>query len=166
MKQTIVKTYQLGFTLVELLLYMGLLTVFMTGLTTLFLTSLETQMEGQAVSIVSQEGQYLLQRIEYDVYRADLITIPTPGTSGDTLSLLIDGQPFIYQLSGTAIELTAGGSTQSMHRADLSISDLQFTRVSDGSDFDSLRVSFTASAGAQPPRGSEDRSFATTIGVR
>ena len=94
-----------GFTLVELLLYMGLLTVFLTGLTTLFVASLETQLEGQAVSIVAQEGQYLLQRLEYDVYRADAITSPAPGNSGSSLVLSIGGQTYTYQPSGETLEL-------------------------------------------------------------
>ncbi len=167
-----IKTKQLsriqgaGFTLVELLLYMGLLTVFITGLTTLFVASLETQLEGQAVSIVSQEGQYLLQRLEYDVYRADAITSPAPGNSSSSLALSIGGQTYTYQPSGDTLELSIGGVAEPMHREDLSIQNLVFTRVSDGSTYDSLRVSFDASAGATPERVSEERRFATTIGVR
>lgn len=158
--------WQLGTTLVELLLYMGLLTVFITGLTTLFLTSVETQLEGQAVSVVTQEGQFILQRIEYDVYRADAITSPSPGSSSSTLSLTIGGVTYTYQLNGQVLELTSNSVTEPLHRVDLLVSDLQFTRISDGSNFDSLRVSFDASAGARPPRGSEERSFQTTIGKR
>ncbi len=161
-----IKRCSFGFTLVELLLYMGLLTVFITGLTTLFLTSLETQMEGQAVSVVAQEGQYVLQRLEYDVYRADSITTPAAGASSATLSVSIGGQTYTYALNGTQLELTTGGQTEPLHRSDLAIHNLQFTRVSDGSTYDSLRVSFDASAGARPPRGTEERAFATTIGVR
>ncbi len=157
---------QFGFTLVELLLYMGLLVVFISGLTTLFLTSLETQIETRAVTVVVQEGQYILQRLLYDVHRADAITSPDVGSSSNSLSLSIGGVNYTYQLQGTTLQLTDSGGTEVLHRADLTVSDLSFTRVSDGSTFDTLRISFEASSGATEQRGSENRVFQTTVGVR
>lgn len=55
-----------GFTLVELLLYMGLVVIFLGVLTNLFVSVLDVKDESSGVSFVEQDGRFILSRLLYD----------------------------------------------------------------------------------------------------
>jgi prepilin-type N-terminal cleavage/methylation domain-containing protein len=77
-----------GFTLVEMLIYMGLLTIFLAVIGNIFFSIIDLQLESQATSSVSESGRYLLSRISYDVRRAQSITTPaSPGLSSPLWSV-------------------------------------------------------------------------------
>ena len=84
-------------TVIELLVFMGILSVFLVILTQIFQQSLDVQLESSASSSVNLTGNFLLHRLEYDIRRASAIT--TPGAAGQTtstLSLVIGGVTHTY----------------------------------------------------------------------
>src|SRR3989338_7067480 len=94
-----------GSTLIELLLYMGILSIFLMILTQLFLSVLDVSTESKQVSSVVQDGRFILARLRYDIQRADAINSPSLGSSDTTLSLDIGGNTYVYTLSGSNLEL-------------------------------------------------------------
>src|SRR3989344_3435349 len=89
-----------GFTLVELLISMGLLAIILSVLTSLFVSVIEAQLESQATSSVDQDGRFVLARLSYDIHRADgvngIITPSTLGGQGPTLQIAISGTTSTY----------------------------------------------------------------------
>jgi len=57
-----------GFTLIEILIYMGLMAALIIVLTNVFVTVLETQLESSSTSVVEIDGRYLLSRLIYDIH--------------------------------------------------------------------------------------------------
>lgn len=74
MKQYIKK--QAGLTLVELLIVMGMISIFMVMLTDIFAGIGSAKLASQATSAVTEDGRAIMARLEYDISRASSITVP------------------------------------------------------------------------------------------
>ncbi len=160
-----------GFTLVEMLIYMGLLTIFLAVIGTIFFSIIDLQLESQATSSVSESGRYLLSRISYDVHRAQSITTPaSPGLSSPSLVLSIGGVTYTYaEVAGTPafLQLTAGGLVDALTGSDAQISNFSATRVGNASGKNSLKVSFTLeSVTTSLSQKHETKDYSTTITLR
>lgn len=70
------KKRQSGLTLVELLITMGMMSIFMVTLTDIFVALMSAKLESDATSTVSQEGRAIVARLEYDIGRATSLTTP------------------------------------------------------------------------------------------
>lgn len=156
-----------GFTLIELIIYIALLTTLITVFTQIFTSILETQRESEATSSVQQDGRYLLLRLAYDIHRASAITLPAlPGDTSSTLILVIDGQNFTYTQNGTNLTLTNNLGTDFLNSPESLLSGLTFQRLGNLSGKNSVTVSFTETSQAQESRGPEIKNFSTTVGIR
>src|SRR5260221_10945575 len=82
--------FQRGFTLMELLLYMGIFSVLLVVLMQLFTSILSLHAESQATSSVDQDGNFALMRLAYDIHRSSSIVTPALGASSRTLTLKIN----------------------------------------------------------------------------
>ena len=95
-----------GFTLTELLLYMGLTVIFLGVLTDIFVTTLDVKKESEATSAVEIDGRFILSRLMYDVNNADAITVPASlGESSTTLTLELDGVIDTFTFAGDNLTL-------------------------------------------------------------
>src|SRR3989344_6301854 len=93
---------QKGFTLIELIIYMGLLVILLSVLTSIFMSSLDVQLESQANSAVEQDGSYILSRLAYDIHRAEAISIPdmpgSPGDQADNFRIVVNSVNYSYSI--------------------------------------------------------------------
>ncbi len=89
-----------GFTMVELLLYMGIFSILLIVLMQIFTSILSTHAESRTTSSVDQDGSYILARLAYDVGRSQNIAEPALGTSGTTLHIVGAGIDEIYEKIG------------------------------------------------------------------
>src|SRR5689334_20376440 len=95
-----------GFTMVELLLYMGLLAIFLTMLTRLFTATLDVQLGSEATGMVEEDSRYIYSRFAYDISRANAVVVPVAlGISSNTLTIMIGSVANTYSLSGTNLML-------------------------------------------------------------
>jgi type II secretory pathway pseudopilin PulG len=161
------RNQNLGFTLIELLLYMSLMAIFLTVLTQIFSASIDTQLESESESSVQQDGKFMLARLEYDIARAQSITLPaTSGASGQVLSLVVNGATVSYQLSGKNATLTDSSGTSQLNSTGTTVSNLQFVRRSVVNGKPVITVSFTLTSTTQRTGGANVQTFQTTIGTR
>src|SRR3990172_1905169 len=81
-----------GFTLIEIIIYMALLSIFLLTLTDIFVSILDVQLESDATSAVEQDGRFILSRISYYIPRAtDISTPPQIGQTRSNLIMTIAG---------------------------------------------------------------------------
>ncbi|MDE2001438.1 MAG: hypothetical protein KGI60_02640 [Patescibacteria group bacterium] len=154
-------------TLVETLLYVGLLSVFMVILVNIFVSIIELKLDTEATSPVEQTGRYLMARMSYDVNRASSITSPaTLGSTGTSLSLVINGAAYTYQLSSTTILLTDGTGTASTTGSEVAASNLSFERLGNTGGKPMVRIQFTLTPTVQKVQGNQSESFLITGGLR
>ena len=122
---------QKGITVVELLLYMGILTILLTILTSVFTSALDVQSESNAVSSVEQDGNYILARLAYDIHRAQSINIPaTNGTTSNSFQIVVDGINYTYSIDvNNNLILVNNLGTNNLNNYATSISNLSVQRL-------------------------------------
>lgn len=158
---------QSGFTLIELIIYMGILSVLLLVFSNFFATIIDTRLSSQKVTSVDQDREYLFNRLLYDVHRATAITAPAAiGQSGNTLTLIIDGTAHTYQITGTTLTLTNPSDTYQLNSHDTRITSFTVTRVGVNSFTETVRISLTLESQAVTNTGPETRTIQTTIGLR
>lgn len=157
---------QKGFTLVELMLYMALMSIFLVVLTELFLSTLETKKESDAISSVEQDGRFILARLSFDLNRASQVTTPSSvGSTTQNLTVVINGNPYTYELTGNNLTLTGVSTTDNLNNSGSAISNLSFQRIGQGGK-PTIKFSFTATSKIQRVSGPETKEFTTTVGLR
>lgn len=158
-----------GFTLVELLVYMGLLSILLVALTTIFTAIIDTQLNAQTTSYVSQDGRYIYSRFIHDVNNAS--SVQTPSSLGSTSASLVftkDGSSVTYALSGGDLVMTDNTGSYNMNSFGTAISDFSVMRVGNtgvNNPKDTFQISFTVS-GNRPDSSPEVKEFQTTAGLR
>jgi|SRR3989338_5899372 len=160
-----------GFTLVELLLYMGIFSILLVALFQLFTSIIDTQIESQSSSSVFLDGQYILNRSRYDIQRAkSIITPSSQGEQGTTTKLSIENTTYTYSLVDGNLALTndVASTTGQLNSADTTVSNLNFTRLSDtqAKNTDTLTISFRLTSNIIRRGGPNAENFKTTIGIR
>lgn len=158
----------LGFTIVEFLLYIGIFSIFLVVTLEMFSSIFDIQLESEATSSVSSDGKYIIQRFTYDVNRASSISVPAAYGSSDTsLTLVINGQNYIYSLNSghLTLENETMGTIDQLNSSESSLSNLSFVKL-DGGGKDTVQISFTLTSDAKRRGGQEVRSFQTSAGLR
>jgi Tfp pilus assembly protein PilW len=157
-----------GFTIVELLIYMGLMSGFLVIMGNVFFSVLDLQLESKASSDVQQDGQFILSRLGYDLRRATAVSVPaTAGETGNSLIMTIGGSNFAYSVNGGDLQLTAGGGSQNLTSFGSSIQDFSVTRLQNPGGLPSLKISFTlVSRDTNLQQRSEVKSYEETLTLR
>lgn len=156
-----------GFTLVELLLYIGLCTLFLGIVTQIFSAAVDVQTESESFVPVELDGRYILSRLAYDIHRATAVNEPNEsGSPSPSLTLLIAGNTYRYMISGGNLLLSSSQGDNSVNSVDTTASEFSVTRLSQGVDTPSLRISLTLTAKTVPVAGPLSKHYETTIALR
>ena len=156
-----------GFTLVELLIYMGLLAVIILVFTEVFISIIDNQLSSRNASNVADDGRYIYSRFIHDVNRAESITQPSEfGSTSAALTLVIGSQNYTYSLSNNNLTVTDPEGSHALNGYGSSISALLFTKVGTSNSKSTVKINFTVN-GVTTTRGILDQqSFQTTAGLR
>lgn len=162
------KVLERGLTLVELIVSMGLMSIFMLVLTDIVVAVGDVQTESEAASAVAQDGRYILARLSYDIQRADSIaTPPFPGASSTTMVLTIGGGvAHTYTVSGGNLQVTASSLTDNLNSSETTVSGFSIQRYGNSGGKDTLTINFTLTSDAVRDSGAEVKTFTTTVGRR
>ena len=156
-----------AFTLIELLIFMGIFSGLTLVCTQLLASVLEVQTESKTLTNVQLDGNYLSSRISYDLTRADSIDLPASlGDQTTSLQLTIDGGTYSFSLNNGNLILTHPGGSDALNSYDSVISGLTFLRLGNSNGKNSIRINYTVTSRTQKASGSEAKSYQTTIGTR
>lgn len=160
---------QKGFTLIELVLYMGLMTILLSMMTSVFTTITDVQVESNATSSVDQDGRYILAKLLYDFQSSTPVIIntpATPGTSSTSMSLTLnnDVTNAVYSVNGSNnLILTNSLGTNQLNSADTSVASFSARRIGNLSTSDTVEISFTVRSRTQQRSGFETKTFTSTF---
>jgi type II secretory pathway component PulJ len=162
------KAKKQGFTLVEFLLYLGLLSIFLVILADIFVSIIEVRLASESISSVEQDERFITARLIYDINRAASVTAPaSPGDVSSTLALVINGISHTYQLNGGNLELTNNLGADQLNSGEAQISNLSFKRVGNAGGKPTIQLQFTVTSRTERPgAGFEARMASTTAGLR
>ncbi|MBI4062364.1 hypothetical protein HY410_00425 [Candidatus Gottesmanbacteria bacterium] len=156
-----------GFTLIELVLYMGLFIGFLVIMADVFLATLDVQAESEASSAVQQDGRYILARLMYDAGRSQELVQPANlGQEAPVVQFLIDGVSFTYGPTGTNLVLIGPDGTNILNSSESKVTDFSAQRLGDTNGKPTLRMNFTVTSTVKRNKGPETQTFQTTIGLR
>lgn len=143
---------KVGFSLIELLLYIGLVAIFLAAAT----TSLWDIILGNVKSGVHQEVQenlrYATHRIQFEIRNANSVN---PGSGFDinlatnpleevSLAVPAPNNPTEFRISGGVLQIKrGGGSWTALTSSALEVTDLTFTDLSDAGSYEYLEFTVT-----------------------
>lgn len=155
-----------GYTLIEMLMYMGLLSILLVVMVDLFASSLDAQLESQSISIVNRDGRFLISRLSYDINRAQSIVSPALGSQQATLQLSIGGVSYTYTANNGNLQLTNNNGTDNLNGFDSTVSNLSFQTLGNTNGKHTVKVQFTVTSKVTRVSGAETKTFQTTVGIR
>jgi len=122
---------QKGFSLIEIILYIGIVSVVLVILVFVFQEMLFLKAKVSNKVQIVDNGQFILNKISYYLQNAESVNEPLPGQSGQRLSLnLIQGSdnPVEFFLENNELKMQkAGQEIQSLTVSNVSLNQLLFT---------------------------------------
>lgn len=138
-----------GFTLVELLLYIGVSGLILLAVASLALLIVETRKKNQTIAEVEQQGLQVASLLSQTVRNATGFNTPTLGQSSTTLSVTTassNTNPTIFDLSAGALRIKEGASTAiNLTASFITASAFNVANVSRSATTGSVRISFVLS---------------------
>jgi prepilin-type N-terminal cleavage/methylation domain-containing protein len=158
---------QRGVTFVELLLVMGLLSIFLVILTTIFTSTLDVQNQTNSYSAVVSDGRFIMARLNYDIARASAVTTPASlGGSGSSLVMTINATTFTYAMSGNNLQLTDGTGSATLNGDGTTVSNLTFQRIGNSGGKDTIRYSFKLTSTTLHDATTDNQTFTSAAELR
>jgi len=105
-KKLLAKKQQQGFTLIELILYIALLSIFLSGAIIFAWDVIYSREKAHAQRMVNQSASTAMMRIDYEIRNAETINSITP----TQLVLSRSGSTTTFNLNGTTLEISLNGS--------------------------------------------------------
>ncbi|MBI4252913.1 type II secretion system protein [Candidatus Uhrbacteria bacterium] len=139
-----------GFTLVELLLYVGILATLMLVTSLLLSAILQARVKSQTIAEVEQQGAQAMHVITQTLRNADGINSPGQGLGAASLSVntyTLANNPTLFDLSGGIVRITEGaGQATPLTNTRVTVSSLSFQNFSRSSTPGTIRIQFIVSA--------------------
>lgn len=161
-----------GFTLIELVLFMGIFSIVLLSLMNLFGSIVDVQVESESYSSIDLDGRYILTKLSHDFQSADSsdplnndIVTPATGSAGPVLKIKINSVLYTYSASTSGSLQLVTPTLNDLTSSDSSISALLFERIGTGGNKDTIRVSFRLKSKILRKSGQEFRDFQTTLGM-
>jgi|GEM_PF-1395211 prepilin-type N-terminal cleavage/methylation domain-containing protein len=123
--------FKTGFTLMELLIYMAVLSIMSVVVSDSFLTLNKGRDNIEIKSELNSNLSFVLEKVKYDISVAEGLNFPAvAGESAAALDLSIGGENIYYSLDQGRLVRQAGvGSPEFISPENLNISNLSFTRL-------------------------------------
>jgi len=147
-----------GFTLIEALIYIAILSMILVSIVTLMYWIMDNRSKTQVMAEVEMQGILASDEISQRIRNSTGINSPTAGNSASSLSLAVtDGakNPTVIALSSGQITITEGANpVVEITTARVEITGLNFHNVTRATTPGSVKTSFTATylnpAGTKP----------------
>lgn len=140
----------MGVTLIEVLVTMGILSTMLLVLVSLLASSIDVQTRSQSYSSVNTNAQFIMARLNYDIARASAVSTPTSlGGSASSLVITVGGSPYSYALSGNNLVLTDNSGSDTLNDNDITVSGLNFTELGNSGGKPTITYNFTLTGTAQ-----------------
>jgi prepilin-type N-terminal cleavage/methylation domain-containing protein len=153
---------QKGFTLIELIIYMGLLSIFVTGAVMFSIDVMSSRGKAEASNAVEQNARVILQRIRYEIQNASSIN----SVSASQISLTTANaatNPTIISYANGGVTIQQGSTTPiKLSSNQIRISSMIFSTVS-SADNNSKNIQINLTVNQQTPNASQSYSASTTM---
>lgn len=147
-----------GFSLLELLLYIGLSSTILLVVSSFFVLSLQSRVKNQTIAEVEGQGLRVMQIISKEIKNATVLTSPTQGTLAASLSL--NGGGVVFDLSNNVIRINIG-TPVALTSSQVIATNLSFYNLSYTNTPGIIRFQFTLSH--YNPAGKNEYEYSQTF---
>lgn len=170
MKKLHAPSHRTGFTLVEVLLYIGIFTVIISAIVGLLILATAQRVKNQVIADVNYQGEAVMASLTTAVHGAGSVTAPALGAASPSLTLAMPNptvNPTVYDAfsDGTTSRLRlAEGSPAvqtNLTNSHVTVSGLSFSNVGLAGSKGSIKVQFTLSY--NNPSGNDSYNFSRTF---
>lgn len=156
---------QSGFTLLELLLYIGIASAILLSSSLFLFVLLESRVKHQTIAEVEQQGAQVMHVITQAVRNAESVDGLDPGENDNELELAMANpalDPTLFDLNNGTFRVQEGNeSTVTLTNARVTVSDLTFQNLSRDETAGIIRIQFTVSH--KNPSGRNEYQFQKTF---
>ncbi len=139
-------TTQRGFTLIELMLYIGIAATILLAASVLLANMLESRVKNQTIAEVEQQGLQVMEILTQAARNAESITTPAAGASASSLTLNVldvNDDPTVFSVASGTVRITEGaGSAIALTNSRITVSGFTVQNLSRTNTPGALRVSF------------------------
>lgn len=168
------KKFHKGASLIELLIYIGLLSIILLVAIDLMIRSGEFSLEASSKNNLQGDTLFIEDRLSYDIHQADDITSPaTLGEVSQTLTLEVGTETHTYGPVGTDLvytrETSPPGSTTetaSINSNLTKINSISFQRIGSTDGKHTIKIVFEIEVLKGSKGGAVKKTFETVVGLR
>jgi hypothetical protein len=162
------KNYTKGTTIIEIILYLGLISIFMVTLTNAFVAGANFKLESESNSTMQTDSQFIFSKLMNDLGNTDSISQPaTLGVTTNTLVFTSSGATYTYALIDGDLIRSTNSESLKLNSLDTKLTSISFTRLGNGSGVPTIQVKYDVeSTIVLSGERTEARSFQTTLGLR
>lgn len=162
-----IKKYNKGATILEIIIYIFLLLSLLLVLMDVFSSLMNLSSESTSNSEVVNDGKFISQRFYYQISQASAINIPANlGDTNTSLSLEVNGTSINYYLSGENIYQNDGTSIERVNNFGTKIPAFTVTRLGNSGSKPTLKINFTVESTISQSKGRESKNYSVTVGTR
>jgi len=161
-----------GYTLIELLLYVGLVGILLSAATAFFGIATEARIKNQTISEVNEQGAFVMDYLTRSVRAATSISSPSVGGTGTQLTLVVPAanlSPTVFSVSGGVLQVKEGtAAAVALTNSKVRVSSFTVTNLTRSGTSALVRVSITIDRINNAGRNEYDYSetFTTSVGIR
>jgi hypothetical protein len=157
-----------GISIVEFLVYMGLVAAFLVVTTEILFQATDNKLETEGTVAVAREGEFILNRLGYDILRSTSVVSPNlPGVSSSELSLNISGTTYRYFVLNNVLRLQVDSDTQDISGFGSQVTGFTATYLETGSAKPTVQLTFTLTSRVVAlDQGTQVRTYATSYTLR
>jgi len=161
-----------GFTLIELIIYIGLVSIMLLGIASFAKIILQNRARNQVITEVEQQGVQIAQILTYTIRNAKNIIQPTPSNTNNNLILDVfdaSKDPTTFSLDGNIINIKEGAGSQiNLNNSRVEVQDLTFQNLSRSDTPGIIKFSFALNYNNQSGRSEYNysKTFYGSISLR
>jgi len=135
-----------GFTLIELILYVGIVGVVLLVVSIFFMTLLTSRIKNETVSEVELQGTQVVQMITQNIRNAEAVSVPAKGETSSSLVITKEDENIAFSLDDGVIYTQEGsGNLINLTNNRVLVSSLLFENTGKENAPDSIRINFILS---------------------
>lgn len=156
-----------GFSLVELLLYMGLLSVFLVVISTFFVSILDVQSRALSSSELEENSKFISNRLKYELRSAESATNSAElGAASSSIVLIRDSVSYTFSVLDNTLQRASASATVVLHDDDVQLSNFSVVRVGNEGQFDTFIIDYSLTSATQVGGDADQRDYQLTVGMR
>ena len=136
---------QQGFTLIEVLIYLGLFSVIFVSLLASAFVILRGINSTETKAMVLEEGNFLLAKFDWAVAGATAVSVVSNPPSLN-ISRFSNPITLTFSLNGNNLQMNRGAGAVTLNNSNVIVSNLVFSNIGAGTQVESVQVTFILSA--------------------